>query len=197
LTYVGKNILIHGGPSILPPAVRGRKTMNVEQTKLEGVLLVNPAVFEDHRGEYVELYNAKQYAAAGIRVKFIQDDLSASSRHVLRGIHGDSKTWKLVSCLAGSFYLVIVNCEKKSKRFGAWQSFTLSERNRHQVLVPPNHGVAHLALSDRIIFHYKQSTYYDPSIQFTYRWDEPQFKIWWPIKNPILSQRDECGRYID
>jgi dTDP-4-dehydrorhamnose 3,5-epimerase len=74
---------------------------------------------------------------------------------------------------------------------GKWQSFVLSDKNRQQVLVPPGYGNAHLVLSDTAIFHYKQSTYYEPSKQFTYRWDEPRFGIWWPIKNPVLSQRDE------
>lgn len=171
--------------------------MEVSETKLRGVLLIKPDVFEDHRGEYVELYNEDMYREKGVDIKFIQDDISVSSKHVLRGIHGDSKTWKLISCLLGRIYLVIVNCDEASKDFGRWQAFTLTEKNRHQVLVPPKHGVAHLALSDRIIFHYKQSTYYDPSSQFTYVWNDPRFNIWWPIKNPVLSRRDELGHYVD
>ena len=171
--------------------------MEVVKTKLEGVLHIKPQVFEDHRGEYIELYNEKAYKTAGIDVKFIQDDISVSFKHVLRGIHGDSKTHKLVSCLLGSFYLVIVNCDEKSQQFGHWQSFVLTDRNRYQILIPPNHGVAHLAMTDKIMFHYKQSTDYNPSIQFTYRWDEPKFNIWCPVKTPILSMRDEIGRYVD
>jgi dTDP-4-dehydrorhamnose 3,5-epimerase len=170
--------------------------MEIEKTGLDGVLLIKPSVFEDHRGEYVELYSEREYAGRGIGVRFVQDDVSVSTRHVLRGIHGDDVTWKLVHCLAGRFYLVIVDCDPKSGSFGKWQGFTLSERNRHQVLVPPNHGVAHLALTERIMFAYKQSTYYDPSRQFTYRWDDPRFNIWWPVRDPILSRRDEEGRYV-
>lgn len=170
--------------------------MEIIKTNLEGVLLVKPEIFEDFRGEYVELFNEELYSKNGIAIKFIQDDISVSSKRVLRGIHGDLKTYKLVSCLLGKFYLVIIDCDEKSKNFGKWRSFDLSERNRHQVLIPPKHGVAHLALSDRIIFHYKQSTYYDPSSQFSYRWDDPRFKIWWPIKNPILSLRDEAGGFV-
>jgi len=92
--------------------------------------------------------------------------------------------------LYGRFYLVVVNCDTESKDFGKWQSFVLSDKNRLQVLVPPKHGNAHLVLSDMSIFHYKQSTYYDPAKQFAYKWDDPQLNIWWPIKDPILSQRD-------
>ena len=168
--------------------------MEVRKTNLEGVLLVKLDVFEDFRGEYVETYNEALYRKNGIDVKFIQDDISVSSMNVLRGIHGDSETWKLISCLYGKFYLVVVNCDDRSGDFAKWQSFVLSERNRMQVLVPPSYGNAHLVLSDTTIFHYKKSTYYDLSKQFTYRWDEARFNIRWPTKNPILSQRDEGGK---
>jgi dTDP-4-dehydrorhamnose 3,5-epimerase len=171
--------------------------VKVEKTGLVGVLLIKLDVFEDLRGEYVETYNEKLYREHGINVKFVQDDISISLKYVLRGIHGDAGTWKLVSCLYGRFYLVVVNCDTDSKDFGKWQSFVLSDRNRHQVLVPPKYGNAHLVLSERAIFQYKQSTYYDPTGQFTYKWNDPKFNIWWPIKNPILSRRDELGHFID
>jgi len=171
--------------------------MEVSKTKLDGVLLVKPQVFEDFRGQYVETYNDKLYAEHGITAKFVQDDISVSSRHVLRGIHGDAETWKLVSCHYGKFYLVVVNCDKQSRSFGQWQSFVLSDANRLQVLIPPKHGNGHVVLSDQAIFHYKQSSYYNPSGQFTYKWDDPALKIWWPVKQPLLSQRDELGRFSD
>jgi dTDP-4-dehydrorhamnose 3,5-epimerase len=164
--------------------------VEVQETNLGGVLRIKLNVFEDFRGEYVEIYNEALYEENGIDIQFIQDDISVSSKNVLRGIHGDSETWKLVSCLHGRFYLVVVNGDSKSSDFGKWQSFVLSDKNRMQVLVPPKHGNAHLVLSETAIFHYKQSTYYDRSKQFTYRWDDPRFNIWWPIDNPILSQRD-------
>lgn len=169
--------------------------MEVRKTDLEGVLLIKPDVFEDFRGEYVETYNEEAYNRQGITAKFVQDDISVSSRNVLRGIHGDARTWKLISCLHGKFYLVVVNCDRESLNFGIWQSFVLSDRNRLQVLVPPKHGNGHLVLSETAIFHYKQSTYYDPSSQFTYKWDDPKLKLWWPEKNPILSRRDEQGHF--
>jgi dTDP-4-dehydrorhamnose 3,5-epimerase len=171
--------------------------MILKESTLAGVMQIELAAFEDHRGEYLETYNEVEYAKHGIKTRFIQDDISVSSRHVLRGIHGDNETWKLISCLRGSFYLVIVDCHHDSQHFGAWQAFTLTERNRLQILVPPGHGVAHLVLEDRSIFHYKQSTCYNRDGQFTYRWDDPAFNIWWPITNPILSKRDELGREID
>ena len=171
--------------------------IQVKKTKLDGVLVVKPEVFEDWRGQYVETYNDKMYAEQGIPQKFVQDDISVSSRHVLRGIHGDAETWKLVSCMHGKFYLVVVNCNKESPAFGKWESFTLSDVNRLQVLIPPHHGNGHVVLSDQAIFHYKQTTYYNPKGQFTYTWDDPQLKLWWPVKNPLLSQRDELGRFVE
>jgi len=165
--------------------------IKVTKTNLEGVLIVKLDVFEDFRGQYVETYNENLYKKNGIDVKFVEDDISISAKNVLRGIHSDSESWKLVSCLYGKFYLVIVNCDETSKDFGKWQSFILSDLNRMQVLVPPKHGVAHLVLSDMTIFYYKQSAYYNLLRQSTYKWNDCRFKIWWPIKNPIISQRDE------
>ena len=159
-------------------------------TKLDGVLLIKPTFFEDHRGEYLELYNEKLYKSQGIEADFVEDDISIGTRGVLKGIHGDSVTWKLI-CLHGKFYLVVVNYDEQSPDFGKWQSFILSDVNKHQVLVPPMHGNGHLVLSEKSIFYYKQSAYYDPSRQFTIKWNDRRFSIWWPIVNPILSQRDD------
>ncbi len=170
--------------------------MEITKTKLEGVLLIKLDIFEDHRGEYIETYNEDLYRKNGIDIKFVQDDISVSSKNVIRGLHGDDTTWKLISCLYGKFYLVVVNCDTNSGNFGKWQPFVLSDRNRYQVLVPPQYGNGHLVLSDTAIFHYKQSSYYNPARQFTYKWNDPKLNIWWPIKNPILSQRDEVGHFV-
>jgi dTDP-4-dehydrorhamnose 3,5-epimerase len=165
--------------------------LSVTKTKLEGVLLITPpSIFEDFRGTYVETYNQELYHQAGITVPFLQDDISVSTRHVLRGLHGDATTWKLVSCLHGKFYLVVLNHDKASPQFGQWESFTLSDTNRLQVLIPPKFGNGHVVLSESAIFHYKQNTYYDRAGQFTVAWNDPQFKIWWPVRHPIVSQRD-------
>jgi len=165
---------------------------SVEKTKLEGVLLIHPPTeFKDFRGSYVETFNQKMYYEAGIRCKFVQDDISISKRGVLRGIHGDASTWKLISCLYGSFYFVVVNNDSNSKQYKKWTSFTLSDKNRHQILVPPNFGNGHYVLSDRAIFHYKQSTYYNRNEQFTIQWNDPSYKIKWPCNSPILSRRDQ------
>lgn len=169
--------------------------LKVMKTALDGVLLIEPPTrFEDFRGTYVETYNEEIYRAAGIGMDFVQDDISTSSRHVLRGVHGDQETWKLISCLLGRFYLLVINWNPDSPQYRKWQGFTLSDRNNLQVLVPPKFGNGHVVLSDRAIFHYKQSTYYDRAGQFTLVWNDPALGLWWPVRDPMVSQRDEGGQ---
>ena len=165
--------------------------LKIEKTKLDGVLIVHPPTqHEDFRGDYVEIYNEDLYRASGIADRFVQDDYATSSRHVLRGIHGDLKTVKLISCIYGTIYVVVVNNDPTSAQYRMWQSFTLSDRNRLQVYVPAKFGNAYLVLSDTAVFYYKQNTYYDRSGQFTIKWNDPAYKFWWPVKDPILSERD-------
>ena len=178
---------------VLEPATTTvARAMEVRRTTLAGVLVLKPpTIFEDFRGTYVETWNQDVYRAAGIGVAFVQDDISVSSRGVLRGIHGDQETWKLISCLHGKFYLAVVNWDPASPQHGQWEGFTLSEQNRLQVLVPPKFGNGHVVLSDTAIFHYKQSSYYDRTGQFTLLWNDSRLNIWWPVKDPIVSRRDD------
>ena len=171
--------------------------MRIEKTTLINVLKITPDVFRDHRGYYIETYNKKIYEKSGININFIQDDISVSYKNVLRGIHGDNDTFKLVSCLEGEFYFVVVNNDKNSIQYMQWESFILSEENRVQILVPPKFGNGHLIKSKRAIFHYKQNTYYNPKEQFTILWNDPKYDIKWPTKNPILSERDKLGYMVD
>ena len=168
------------------------QTLNVARTTLDGVLLITPpTIFEDARGSYVETYSEQLYTQAGITVHFVQDDISTSRKHVLRGIHGDAETWKLISCLYGEFYLAVLNHDPDSPQFGRWEGFLLSDRNRLQVLVPPKFGNGHAVLSETAIFHYKQSTYYNRAGQFTVLWNDPRFAVRWPVEKPMLSGRDQ------
>lgn len=170
--------------------------IEVAKTQLEGVLLIKPDYFEDHRGYYVEIYNKALYKEKGIDIDFVEDDISIATKGVIKGIHGDAATWKLISCLHGKFYLIVVNFDKASKQFGKWQSFVLSQDNKYQVLVPPKHGNGHLCLTEKSTFHYKQSSYYGTSQQFTIRWNDPKFNFFWPVKEPILSPRDAFAKDI-
>jgi len=170
--------------------------MIVERTTLDGVLLIKRNVFEDHRGTFVETFNIDEYNVQGVEIKFVRDAISTSSRHVLRGIHYDNKTWKLVQCMYGKIYFVVVDMRENSPQYLKWQSFILTDQNRHQVLVPPHFGNGHLVLTDYCTFHYKLSEYYDPANEKTLKWDDPKVNIYWPIKNPILSQKDASADYL-
>ena len=117
--------------------------------------------------------------------------ISTSRYSVLRGIHGDKSTWKLITCLYGAFYLIVVDNRKKSKNYKKWISFTLTSNNNKQILVPPGFGNGHQILTNEAIFHYKQNTFYDRSSQFTIKYNDPDYAFNWPIANPILSDRDK------
>lgn len=151
--------------------------------------LVNPPTyFLDHRGYYVETWNSTVRPHIG----FVQDCTSVSHRNVLRGIHGDKRgCYKLVTCLYGHIWVVVV---EPTTNF--WMSYEL-DKPTDQVLVPPHCGLGHVVLSDVAVFHYKQSQLYDRSAQFTIRWDDPRYKIQWPVTDPILSERDSSGPFTN
>lgn len=165
--------------------------MKFYSTKLKNVYLIKPYIYKDFRGSYTEIYNKNIFFKNSKKIKFIQDDISISKKNVLRGVHGDRKTWKLISCLYGKFYLVVVNNDKRSKDFKKWTSFILDDKNKYMVLVPPKFGNGHYVLSKQAIFYYKQNTLYNRKSQFTINWKDPVFKIRWPCKKPILSNRDK------
>ena len=164
--------------------------LNVEKTTLEGVFLVKPSAHEDARGNFYETYNEKDYQDAGMTARFVQDDVSVSKKGVLKGMHGDPGTYKLVQCVKGSVYAVILNCDETSPGFGKWQSFILSDENKHQLYIPPMYGNGYFVLTDTAVYTYKQSTYYGEYKQFTYKWNDPRFGIRWPAEASIISERD-------
>lgn len=166
--------------------------ITVYPTHLEGVRRIVPDCFEDYRGKYIEIFNVSEYAGLAYMPTFVQDDISVSRKDVLRGIHGDDHTWKLVSCLYGTIYQVVVNWDPSSDQVMKHEVFILSGENRNQILIPPKFGNGHLVLSDMAIFHYKQSSYYrGEKSQFTIKWNDPAIGIIWPIDKPILSERDK------
>ncbi len=166
-------------------------------TSLPEVAIIQPDVHYDYRGEYIETWNIENYKVfnpkgAGNEIIFKQDDISTSVKHTLRGLHGDTKTWKLVQCLYGSLLQVVVDFREDSSTYLQYDMFPLNDKNRNQILIPPGHINGHLVMSESAIFSYKQSTLYGgPGSQFTIKWDDPKINIPWPIKNPILSLRDK------
>lgn len=172
--------------------------IRVSETSLRGVKKIERYAFEDFRGCYGEIYARKDYQEQGIDIDFVEQDFSISKKDVLRGIHGDDRTWKLISCLYGAFYLVVLNFDRYSDQFGHWESFVLSPESRLQILVPPKFGNGHLVLTDKAMFHYNQSHYYQGAHnQYTVRWNDPKFNIKWPISIPILSKRDSEAALIE
>jgi dTDP-4-dehydrorhamnose 3,5-epimerase len=172
----------------------------IASKNIPDLLLIQPEIFYDFRGEYVETFNSKNYQFVGndgVAIHFKEDDISVSSYTVLRGLHGDGKTWKLIQCLVGQIFFVVVDMRPGSKGYLKYESFTLNEKNRWQVLVPANCANGHLCMSDRCVFSYKQSEIYTGSdTQFTLRWDDPKLNIKWPIKSPLLSDRDSSAPFL-
>ena len=171
-----------------------------ESQKIKDLKIITPYVFHDFRGEYVETFNKKDYDfknADGSQVEFVEDDASVSKHGVLRGLHGDSKTWKLIQSLIGEIYFVVVDMRSDSSTYLNWEAFTVNEKNRIQILVPAGCANGHLCMSDRCLFSYKQSQYYSGmENQFTVRWDDPKLNIFWPIKNPLVSVRDSSAKLL-
>ena len=166
-------------------------------TKIHQLKIIKPDIFYDFRGEYVETFNQERYSFKddqGQPIVFVEDDISMSRQYVLRGLHGDSKTWKLIQCLYGEFYYIVVDMRKDSPTYLNWEPFSLNDKNRMQVLVPAGCANGHLVLSEKCIFSYKQSQYYSGmENQFTIRWNDPKLNIFWPIKEPLLSVRDSSA----
>ena len=162
--------------------------MQILDTDIEGLKIIQPEFHEDYRGTNFELYNEKDYYV--IPNRFVVDSISTSRKHVLRGIHGDYRTTKLISCLYGTIFFVVIDWRPDSDTYGDYVTVTLSDRNKQQVLVPPGCGNAHLGMSASCGFSYKLDQYYDRESQFTLKWNDERFNIPWPIKHPILSERD-------
>lgn len=147
------------------------------------------SAYIDNRGFYWSSWIKKKYP----KINFIHDKFSISHKNVLRGLHGDNKTWKLVSCVYGKVFFVVVNYEEKSKNYLKFKTYILSHLNRKQVLVPPNFLNGYLCLSKECVFHYKlsyKSNYIDAKKQTSINWRDNRLNINWPIKKPILSKRD-------
>ena len=164
----------------------------IKDTTLPCVSLITTDRFEDYRGELGGTYDECAYHTAGLNAKILYDMVSMSYKNVLRGIHGDRETTKLVQCLYGTVFSVVVNCDESSPDFGRWQSFILSDRNHHQLYIPPLYGNGYYVLSDSSIYTYKMTKPHS-DIQFTYAWNDSRFNIRWPTDRPILSARDDLG----
>jgi len=172
--------------------------MNFVPTPIEGVVLIEPQVFGDERGFFVETWQALKFAAAGIEAVFVQDNHSRSRRWTLRGLHFQvaHTQGKLVRVAAGSVFDVVVDLRRGSRTFGAWWGVELSAQNFRMLWVPP--GLAHgiLVTSESADFLYKCTDYYSPADERTLAWNDPTLGITWPLPagiEPTLSVKDARG----
>lgn len=167
--------------------------MKVTRAPLDGVLIFEPAVFEDERGFFLESWNRERYAAAGLDVSFVQDNLSFSRKGVLRGLHFQlppRAQGKLVSVLTGEVFDVAVDLRTGSPTFGRWFGTHLSAANRRQMYVPEGFAHGFQVTSDAAHFSYKCTDVYSPEHERTLRWNDPEIGIEWPIADPVLSPKD-------
>jgi len=171
--------------------------MLIKKSSVLNLSMIFPKTnFKDNRGRYLQSFSLKDYKKI-LYQSFVEDDFSLNKKNVFRGIHGDHKTWKLVSCVYGKCEAVIVNYDKKSNKFGKWEKFILSSNSYFQILIPPSYGNSFLVLSDYAVYHYKQTKYYSgKDKQFTINYKDPYFKIKLSKKKIITSERDKNADFI-
>lgn len=172
--------------------------MQVVRTEIPDVFIIEPKVFGDARGFFLETFQSKRYAAEGITNAFVQDNLSRSGRGVLRGLHiqNPASQGKLVTALRGCVLDVAVDVRRGSPTFGKHVAVELSEDNRRQLWVPRGFAHGFVVLSDSADFFYKCDEYYSPENEVVIRWDDPELGIDWGVKDPIVSPRDAAGRRL-
>ncbi|MFW5636278.1 MAG: dTDP-4-dehydrorhamnose 3,5-epimerase [Thermodesulfobacteriota bacterium] len=166
--------------------------MNIIPTELKGVLIIEPRVFEDRRGFFMETYQQERYEKNGIPCTFVQDNLSYSVKNTLRGLHFqiEHPQAKLVQAITGEIFDVAVDIRKGSSTFGRWIGVRLSEQNRRQLFVPEGFAHGFCVLSDTAHFLYKCSDFYAPGDEGGILWSDPKIGIEWPVSDPIISEKD-------
>lgn len=166
--------------------------MKVRQLSIPGPLLIEPRIFPDERGWFLESWNERRYADAGIDAHFVQDNISRSKRGVIRGLHyqDPDPQAKLCSVVHGEVWDVIVDVRSGSPTLGQWEAVILSAENALQLYVPEGFAHGFAVLSDEAVFVYRCTRYYNPAAERTIRWDDPQLAIPWPVDAPVLSEKD-------
>jgi dTDP-4-dehydrorhamnose 3,5-epimerase len=174
--------------------------MLVTETALPGVMLIEPRVFGDQRGFFMESWNARAFADAGLDMAFVQDNHSRSAKGVLRGLHYQLQNaqGKLVRVTAGAVFDVAVDIRRSSPHFGRWVGYELSDANKRMLYVPPGFAHGFVVLSDSADFLYKCTSYYDPGSERSLRWDDPAIGIIWPDFGmaPQLSAKDAAAAVL-
>ncbi len=169
--------------------------MNVISCDIPGLLLVEPKVFGDARGFFMETWNRQRYRDAGLAGDFVQDNVSLSRRGILRGLHFQNPggQGKLVSVLHGEVFDAAVDIRRSSPTFGRWHGLTLSAENKRQFFIPPGFAHGFAVLSETALFAYKCTEPYAPQNELTLAWNDPEIGIRWPLESPHLSEKDARG----
>ncbi len=175
-------------------------SITVTDTGINGLVIIEPKVFGDHRGFFMESWSQRAMEEVGLRYDFVQDNHSSSAvKGTLRGIHfqyGDKSQAKLVRCVRGAVLDVAVDLRKDSPTFKQWRIVELSETNHKQFLIPRGFGHGFLTLTDQVEFMYKADNYYAPEADGGIRWNDPILDVDWGITNPILSEKDSHNPYF-
>jgi len=169
-----------------------KNRMNVKETKLPGVLVLEPDVFSDERGFFLETWNAARYEDIGVPGAFVQDNVSFSKKGILRGLHFQhpQSQGKLIQVLSGEVLDVAVDIRAGSPTFGQWVGEVLSETNHRQMYVPPGFAHGYCVTSQTALFSYKCTDFYNPATENGIIWNDPDIGIDWPIAEQILSPKD-------
>jgi dTDP-4-dehydrorhamnose 3,5-epimerase len=176
-----------------------RGLMVVHLTDLEGVLLLEPTVHRDARGYFLETYNEKKFAEAGITERFLQDNQSHSGRGVLRGLHYqvENEQAKLIRVLRGKIFDVVVDLRRESKTFGKWAGMQLDAAEMKAIWIPRGFAHGFYTLSETAEVCYKVTNFYTPQSERTLLWNDPQLGIRWPLQGePLLSEKDRSGHLL-
>lgn len=173
--------------------------MKIIQTKLKGCLIIEPQVYGDERGFFLETFQAERYYEAGIEETFVQDNRSRSSQNVLRGLHFQKTKpqGKLVTVTNGEVFDVAVDLRPNSDTFGEYEAVVLSGENKLQFYIPPGFAHGFYVISKTADFQYKCSNYYDPTDEGGILWNDPSLNINWPVVAPILSEKDQMQPKLD
>ena len=166
--------------------------MKVVRCDIPGLLVIEPKVFGDARGFFLESWNQQRYREAGLDADFVQDNVSFSRRGILRGLHfqNPNPQGKLLQVLQGEVFDVAVDIRRSSPTFGQWHGLNLSGENKLQFFIPAGFAHGFLVLSETALFQYKCTELYSPKDEMALRWDDPEIGIQWPLKDPLLSERD-------
>lgn len=172
--------------------------MEILDLPLTGLKLIRPRIFPDHRGYFLETYQQQRFTNEDLGVRFVQDNLSFSKRGVLRGLHYQHPTWqgKLVFAIQGEIFDVAVDIRRDSPTFGKWHGVVLNDRTHEQLYVPPGFAHGFCVLSETARVMYKCTDYYAPGEEYTLLWNDPEVGIDWPVKDPVLAEKDAQGKLL-